>query len=300
RDVPAPVPPTIADVVATFDEPPPQRGRPLDEVLDDVRRRVLPNAMWTPDPMHMGHQLSVPLPAAIWAETIVAALNPSHAVAELSAATTVIERRIVRWLADYVGFGPDAGGTFAIGATECTFSALAAARARALPHAWERGVQGGEAVVFVSEHAHYSVARTVSLLGLGAANAIRVPSDERFAMDPAALERLLEDERRPVMAVVATSGSTAVGAFDDLTAIGRICAERGIWLHVDGAHGASALLSETHRHRMAGVDQVRSLAWDPHKMMSMPIANSALIMADEGDLDAAFAQSAPYLFHDRA
>ena len=140
----------------------------------------------------------------------------------------------------------------------------------------------------------------MSLLGLGGANAIRVPSDERHAMDPAALERLLDDERRPVVAVVATSGSTAVGAFDDLVAIGRICAERGIWLHVDGAHGASALLSDAHRHRMAGVEQVRSLAWDPHKMMSMPIANSALLMADEGDLDAAFAQSAPYLFHDRA
>jgi L-2,4-diaminobutyrate decarboxylase len=300
REVPAPVPPAIADVVATFDEPAPRRGRPLDEVLDDVRRRVLPNATWTPDPMHMGHQLSVPLPAAIWAETIVAALNPSHAVAELSGATTVIERRIVRWLADLARLGPDAGGTFAIGATECTFSGLAAARARALPHAWEQGLRGGEAVVMVSEHAHYSVARAVSLLGLGAANAIRVPSDERFAMDPAALERLLDAETRTVVAVVATSGSTAVGAFDDLTAIGRICAERGVWLHVDGAHGASALLSETHRHRMAGVEQVRSLAWDPHKMMSMPIANSALLMADEGDLDAAFAQSAPYLFHDRA
>ena len=71
-------------------------------------------------------------------------------------------------------------------------------------------------VVFVSEHAHYSVARAVSLLGLGGANAIRVPSDERHAMDPAELERLLDDERRPVVAVVATSGSTAVGAFDDL------------------------------------------------------------------------------------
>ena len=207
RDVPAPVPPAIADVVATFDEPAPQRGRPLDEVLDDVRRRVLPNATWTPDPMHMGHQLSVPLPAAIWAETIVAALNPSHAVAELSAATTVIERRIVRWLADLARLGADAGGTFAIGATECTFSGLAAARAKALPHAWEQGVRGGEAVVLVSEHAHYSVARAVSLLGLGAANTIKVPSDERFAMDPAALERLLDAETRTATGWRASSRS---------------------------------------------------------------------------------------------
>lgn len=300
RDVPAPVPPALPDVIAAFDEPAPATGRPVDEVLADVRRRVLPNAMWLHDPMHMGHQLSVPLPAAIWTEPLVAALNPSHAVAELSPATTALERRVVRWLADAAGLGEDAGGTFTIGATEATFSALAAARARALPHAWEQGVRGGEAVVFCPEHAHYSVARAVAQLGLGAANIVRIPSDERRATDPAALERLLRDERRTVVAVVATSGSTAVGAFDDLRALGEICAARGIWLHVDGAHGASALLSPTHRHRMDGSELVRSLAWDPHKMMLMPLAASALLMADEGDLDAAFAQSAPYLFHDRA
>ena len=300
RDVPAPVPPALADVIAAFDEPPPATGRALDDVLDDVRRRVLPNAMWLHDPMHMGHQLSVPLPAAMWAEPIIAALNPSHAVAELSAATTSIERRLVRWLADFAGFGPEAGGAFTIGATEATFSGLAAARARALPHAWQEGVRGGEAVVFCSEHAHYSVARAVAQLGIGARNVVRVPSDARRAMDPDALEALLAAERRTVVAVVATSGSTAVGAFDDLDAIGRICLQSGVWLHVDGAHGASALLSPTHRHRMAGVERVRSLAWDPHKRMLMPLAASALVMADEGDLDAAFAQSAPYLFHDRA
>jgi L-2,4-diaminobutyrate decarboxylase len=296
----SPPPPDLREVFAEFDEPAPARGRPLDEVLDDVRRRVLPNALWLQDPMHMGHQLSVPLPAAIWAEPLIAALNPSHAVAELSPVTTTIERRVVRWLADLARLGPDAGGTFAIGATEATFSGLAAARAKALPHAWAEGVRGGEAVVFCSEHAHYSVARAVAQLGIGANNVVRVPSDERRAIDPEALERLLAAETRTVVAVVATAGSTAVGAFDDLDAIGQICAARGVWLHVDGAHGASALLSPTHRHRLAGVERVRSLAWDPHKMMLMPLAASALLMADEGDLDAAFAQSAPYLFHDRA
>ena len=300
RDVPMPAPSAMADVFAAFDEPAPLTGRPLDEVLDDVRRRVLPHTVWLQDPMHMGHQLSVPLPAAIWAEPLIAALNPSHAVAELSPATTTIERRVVRWLADLARLGPDAGGTFAIGATEATFSALAAARARALPRAWEEGVRGGEAVVLCSEHAHYSVSRAVAQLGIGANNVVRVPSDERRAIDPAALERLLAAETRTAVAVVATAGSTAVGAFDDLDAIGQICAARGIWLHVDGAHGASALLSPTHRHRLDGVERARSLAWDPHKMMLMPLAASALLVAAEGDLDAAFAQSAPYLFHDRA
>ena len=119
-------------------------------------------------------------------------------------------------------------------------------------------------------------------------------------MDPQALADALAAERRPVMAVVATAGSTAVGAFDDLEAIADLCAERGIWLHVDGAHGASALLSPRHRQRVAGVGRADSLAWDPHKMLSLPLASGALLLRDERRLDAAFAQHAEYLFHDRS
>ena len=99
------------------------------------------------------------------------------------------------------------------------------------------------------------------------------------------------------MAVVATAGSTATGSFDDLDAIGRLCDARGAWLHVDGAHGASALLSAAHRGRLRGVERARSLAWDPHKMMLMPLASGVVLFRDERDLDAAFAQRAPYLFH---
>jgi L-2,4-diaminobutyrate decarboxylase len=102
------------------------------------------------------------------------------------------------------------------------------------------------------------------------------------------------------MAVVATAGTTATGSFDDLETIGALCDARGIWLHVDGAHGASALLSLTHRHRLAGLGRARSIAWDPHKMMLMPLTASAVLVRHEADLEAAFSQAAPYLFHARA
>jgi glutamate/tyrosine decarboxylase-like PLP-dependent enzyme len=100
-----------------------------------------------------------------------------------------------------------------------------------------------------------------------------------------------------VMAVVATAGSTATGSFDDLAAIGELCEARGIWLHVDGAHGASALLSPAHRHRVRGLEHARSLAWDAHKMMLMPLSAGMLLVRDEADLAQAFSQHAPYLFH---
>jgi L-2,4-diaminobutyrate decarboxylase len=115
----------------------------------------------------------------------------------------------------------------------------------------------------------------------------------------ATLDRLAAEGRR-VMAVVATAGSTATGSFDDLEAVGLLCEERGLWLHVDGAHGASALFSDRHRAKLRGLERARSLAWDPHKMMLMPLSAGMVLVRDERDLDAAFAQRAPYLFHARA
>jgi L-2,4-diaminobutyrate decarboxylase len=99
------------------------------------------------------------------------------------------------------------------------------------------------------------------------------------------------------MAVVATAGTTATGAFDDLESIASICNERGIWLHVDGAHGASAVLSARPPRAVGALKHSRSLAWDPHKMMLLPLSAGMVLVRDEGDLDLAFAQQAPYLFH---
>jgi L-2,4-diaminobutyrate decarboxylase len=130
-------------------------------------------------------------------------------------------------------------------------------------------------------------------------SAVLVPSRD-WRMDTAALARTLAEldaAGRRVMAVVATAGSTATGAFDDLDAIADLCDARGTWLHVDGAHGASALLSQAHRHCMRGVARARSLAWDPHKMMLLPLSAGVLLLRDERDAERAFAQRAPYLFH---
>jgi L-2,4-diaminobutyrate decarboxylase len=111
-----------------------------------------------------------------------------------------------------------------------------------------------------------------------------------------ALDRLRGEGER-IMAVVATAGTTATGSFDDLETIGTLCTDRGLWLHVDGAHGASALLSSRPPRALNGLAHSRSLAWDPHKMMLLPLATGMVLVRDERDLERAFAQQAPYLFH---
>ena len=290
---------SAAELAARFDEPMPQDGTPLAEVIARLRDEVIPDCNRLYHPRYAGHQVSAPLPAAIWTESLTAALNQSVAVSEMSPTGTALEHRVIRWMCELVGYDERAGGTLTSGGTEATFTALLAARSAVMPDVWTEGVGANPPVVVCGEHAHYAVSRAVGELGLGMRNAVAIPSRE-WRMDVDALRTTLDslrDAGRQVMAVVATAGSTATGSFDDLEAIGALCEERGLWLHVDGAHGASALLSERHRHRVRGIGRARSIAWDPHKMMLLPLSAGVVLVRDERDLDAAFTQRAPYLFH---
>lgn len=293
-------PPTSAEsLAARLAEPLPRGGAPLAGILDRVARDVAAESIRLTHPMYLGHQVSAPLPAAVWTDMIASAINNSLAVREMSPAGTVLEAQVIRWMCELAGYGAGSGGTFTSGGTEATFTALLAARAVVLPDAWERGVGADPPLIVCGEHAHYAVSRAAGELGLGMRQVVRIPS-RGFRMDvaelAAALERAAVAGRR-VMAVVATAGSTATGSFDDLAAIAELCEARGLWLHVDAAHGASALLSSRHRHRLRGIERARSIAWDPHKMMLLPLSAGMVLVRREEDLETAFAQQAPYLFH---
>jgi len=290
---------SFEEITARFAEPLPARGRPLAEVVERVRLEVMADANRLGHPMYMGHQVSFPLSTAVWTDAVISALNQSVAVEEMSPSLTALETRVIRWMCDAVGYPAGSGGTLTSGGTEATFTALLAARAAALPDSWTNGIGERRPVVLCGEHTHYAVTRAVAELGLGMRSAIAVPSSN-YRMDTAALARELDRLSAlgvEVMAVVATAGYTATGSFDDIDTIGRVCEERGVWLHVDGAHGATALLSDRHRHRVRGIERARSIAWDPHKMMLLPLAAGMLLVRDERELQAAFVQRAPYLFH---
>ena len=292
-----------SDLAARFEEPLPAEGRPLDDVLARLRNDVLPDCNRLTHPRSMGHQVSAPLPVAVWTEALTAALNQSGAVWEMSPVGTILETQVVRWMCDLAGFGPEAGGTFTSGGTEATF----AGPARRAPGRQPGCLAGGRRA---RTRRWWSAVNTRTTAWRGrSANSASVPTTPSScrrattAWTCTALTGTLDALRaagRQVMAVVATAGTTPTGSFDDIDAIGRICEERGLWLHVDGAHGASALLSPLHRARLAGIHRARSIAWDPHKMMLMPLTASVVLVKHERDLEAAFSQQAPYLFHGRA
>jgi len=317
---PVSTPLTAHELAARFDEPLPQGMRALVDVAARLGRDVLPDVNRLSHPMYLGHQVSAPLAAAVWSEVVISALNNSMAVWEMSPVATVIEERVMDWMCELAGFRPasgaasvsggttspggssKSGGTFTSGGTEATFTALLAARAAWQPDAWVTGVRGPLPALVHGEHAHYAVSRAAGELGIGTSSLVPVWSTEDWKLDPDDLARTLERlhaEGRPVLAVVATAGHTATGSFDDLEAVAAECERHDAWLHVDGAHGASALLSGRHRHRVSGLAHARTVAWDPHKMMLLPLSAGMLLARDVNDLTAAFAQRAPYLFHER-
>jgi L-2,4-diaminobutyrate decarboxylase len=287
------------EIAGRLDIAMPEAGRPLADVMQHIVDDLIPESNWLHHPMAMGHQVAPPLPASVWTESLIGALNQSLAVWEMSPVASILETRVVRWMCDLAELGPNAGGTFTSGGTEATLTALLAARNARFPDTWERGIIGSP-VILCGADAHYAVARAAGILGIGTSNLITVPTREH-RMDVEVLTRALDELAArdvPVIAVVATAGSTPTGSFDDLVAIADVCDARDLWMHVDGAHGASALLSSSHRARLRGIERARSIAWDPHKMMLMPLSAGMLLVRDASDLDAAFAQRAPYLFDD--
>lgn len=115
---------------------------------------------------------------------------------------------------------------------------------------------------------------------------------------PGVYEKLKNNGKRTI-ALIANACSTAVGIYDPLMEIGDFCADKDLWFHVDGAHGASVLLSEKYKYRLKGVEKADSIVWDAHKLMRVPTLCAALLVRDHANIDHAFEQEASYIFHDK-
>ena len=286
-------PATPDEVLARW--PAPTEPAPLLETL----ARVLAESNHLHHPRYVGHQVSAPLPTAALCDLVGSLLNNGTAVFEMGPVTSILERRLVEWMAGLAGYGPEAGGFFTSGGSAGNLTALLAAR-EAKAGVWEAG-QSEPFAVLVHEHAHYSVQRSVQVMGWGAGGAVPVAVDEEFRMTRQGLEEAWRKAGgRRVLAVVANACSTATGTYDDLDLVADFCQERDLWLHVDGAHGASALLSPRLRGLLKGVERADSLVWDAHKMMRMPSLVTAVLFRCGQDSYSAFSQRASYLLAGQA
>ncbi|HJW92907.1 MAG TPA: pyridoxal-dependent decarboxylase [Thermoanaerobaculia bacterium] len=259
--------------------------RALLRDTNDPIGAILEHSIQLHHPSYMGHQVCPPFPSAILGDLLISTLNQSTAVWEMSPAGTVIEQEVVRWLADRAGYPAESLGTAVSGGSAANLTGLLAARAR-----WRARGGSDDPVILAGADTHYSVARAASIMGIERVIKIETGDAHRMSID--ALARNLGPN---VLAIVATSGSTATGAFDDLEKIRDLAPDT--WLHVDAAHGASVLLSDRLKHLVRGLDRADSFSWDPHKMLWMPLSLGAILVRDGQWLRRAFEADAPYLFH---
>jgi len=264
-------------------------------------------------PHYIGHQVAVPHVASGIADFIHGIINNPMAIYEMGPAAAVIERFVVNWMLDKVGWfkgsnlsdfkklESNGGGILTHGGSLANLTALSAARAAIAPDAWTNGTPS-DLVVLAPEEAHYSIARSISIMGMGQNAVIPIAVNNLKVMKPEALLPIyqkIKDEGKRVMAIVANACTTATGLYDPLDEVGHFCEEHNIWYHIDGAHGASALISDTEKHLLKGVERADSLIWDAHKMMRTSSLCAAVLYKDYKTMERTFQQKGSYIFHQK-
>ncbi|CAM4026411.1 pyridoxal-dependent decarboxylase [Corallococcus sp. ZKHCc1 1396] len=264
--------------------------------------RVLEGSHHLHHPRYVGHQVTAPLPLAALCDGVSSLLNNGMAVYEMGPIATAMEHHVLAWMASRLGLPDTTRGVLTSGGSAGNLTALLAARqAKAGFDAWNGGAHAGPPLtVLVPRSAHYCLARAVRIMGWGEGGLTPVDVDASFRVRPDALEGALQGAlrqgRKPI-AVVASAGSTATGAFDPLEPVADFAREHDLWFHVDGAHGAAASLSAKYRARVKGIERADSVVWDAHKGLLMPALVTAVLFRDGARSFDAFSQEAHYLFH---
>ncbi len=278
-----------------------------DGLLQQLESTILNNSLAIHHPRNMGHQVAPPLPIAALCDLVATLTNQAMAVYEAGPSATMLERQVISWLCELVGWKTASGkshGFLTSGGAQANLTALLAARQVAgrkytEANIWHNGIAQSKLRILASEHTHYSISRAAGIMGLGTDAVIKITCDENGGMDIDALKKSHQNcikNNETIIAVVATAGCTATGSVDPLLTVGEYCQAHQLWLHVDGAHGASALLSTQHKHKLTGIELADSVIWDGHKLLYMPAAVSAVLFKDAHNSYAAFAQEASYLF----
>ncbi len=286
--------------------PVPDDPMPLDDLIGYLREVILERSMYPGHPGFMAYITGAGTVPGAAADLVAAGLNQNLGGWRLSPAASEIELHLTRWLARQFGLPEGAGGLIVSGGAMASFVGLKVARDRKA--GWDvraDGVRGGpQLVIYGSDEVHSVNQRAADMLGLGQGAVRQLPTDDGFRLRVDALRAAIDEDRaagRHPIAVVASAGTVATGAIDPLEEIADVCADEGLWFHVDGAYGGPGVLADELRPLYAGIERAESIAFDPHKWLYTPHSGGCVLVRDFEDLPRSFSihEHASYVFEDK-
>jgi aromatic-L-amino-acid decarboxylase len=272
---------------------PPQQGEAFQTILEDVNRLILPGITHWQSPNFFAFFPANTSGPAMLGELLSAGLGVQGMLWATSPACTELETHVLDWLVDMLGLpahfksSGTGGGVIEDSASSATLCALLAARERATRFESNQRGCDGRLVAYATSQTHSSLEKAVKIAGLGQHNLRLIDVDDRFAMRPDALARQIAQDRQAGLVpcfVCATVGTTSSNAIDPLPAIGPICREAGLWLHVDAAMAGTAALCPEYRHINNGVELADSYCFNPHKWMFTNFDCDCFYVADRAAL----------------
>jgi aromatic-L-amino-acid/L-tryptophan decarboxylase len=291
---------TPAEVSALFDEPVPEAGLDFAELLDTVARDVVGNATLHISPRFLAYVSSTGTHAGIAAEMLVAALNQNCSKWHAAPSAIEMELRVIRWLAEFIGYPEDTGGVLVSGGSMANLTCLAVARkARAPFDIANAGAGGGPRLtVYASTETHAFLEKSMDLMGLGKDQARKIRVGDDFRVDVEAMREQIAADRSAgyfPICIVGNGGTVNTGAVDPLDALADLAAEQDLWFHVDAAYGGPAAGTELAGHLFKGLERADSVALDPHKWLFAPFEVGCALVRDRNLLRDTYSLLPAYL-----
>lgn len=273
----------------------PEEGTEFETLLQTLRSDVLAYTAREPHPGFMGYVPSCPTFPAVLGDWLATGYNVFAGVWSIAEGPNALELAVLNWFRDWIGMPAGASGLLTSGGSGATLTAIVAAR-----HA----VVGDDAsrlprlTLYTSDQAHSAVLRAAWIAGVPRGQVRVLPSDADFRLRPADVRAAMDADRAagflPV-AVVGSAGTTNTGAVDPLDELADLCAEQGVWLHVDAAYGGFAALTQPGRELLRGLGRCDSVALDPHKWLYVPFECGCLLARDPSRLRDAYQIMPDYL-----
>jgi aromatic-L-amino-acid decarboxylase len=281
------------EIRARLPAEPPRQGEPFQALLNDVEEIILPGLTNWQSPNFFAYFPSNNSAPSILGELLSAGLGVQGMLWATSPACTELETHVLDWLVDMLGLpsvfksSSAGGGVIQDTASSATLCAILAGRERATNFSTNKRGADGRLTAYASDQAHSSIEKAVKIAGIGAQNLRLIPSDDKFAMRPEALEAALKtDKDRGLVPcfVCATAGTTSSNALDPVATIAAICRRQGVWLHVDAAMSGTAALCPEFRFIHDGLDLADSYCFNPHKWMAVNFDCDCFYVADRAAL----------------